>query len=131
MGFLGVLVQFLLKQNAQRHDEHVAAMAAINQQGLSLLENMNALHRIAMDAIAAQGQRMEELHRIAMDAIAAQGRRMEELHRIAMDAITAQGQRMEELHRIQIVSLHEAAAALSERTAVLEAKSEMTKPNAA
>ena len=113
MGFLGVLVQFLLKQNAQRHDEHVAAMGAINQQGLSLLENMNTLHRIAMDAIAAQG------------------RRMEELHRIAMDAITAQGQRMEELHRIQIVSLHEAAAALSERTAVLEAKSEMTKPNAA
>ena len=49
LGFLGILVQHLLTQNSQRHDEHVAAM----------------------DAIAAQGRRNEELHREAMNAIGA------------------------------------------------------------
>ena len=96
MGFLGVLVQFLLKQNAQRHDEHVAAIGAINQLGLSLLENMNKLHRAAMDAIASLDREHRE-HR-------------EKLHAEA----TA-----------EIVSIHKATAALSERTAVLETKAEL------
>ena len=140
LGFLGILVQYLLKQNSQRRDDHVAALGAIHEQGiriqklhtatleliqetaLATRQHADKLHREAMDAIAAQGTRMQELHTEAMDAIAAQGTRMQELHTEAMDAITA----LDREHREHREKLHTETmtqiAAFSERTAVLETK---------
>ena len=170
LGFLGILVQHLLTQNAQRHDEHVVAMGAIHEQGLRMeklhtatseliqqsalaaRQHADVLHREATEAITAQGLRMQELHTKAMDATTAQGLRMQELHTKAIDAIAAQGLRMEKLHtrtmdavaaldrehrehREHREKLHTETmtdiAALSERTAVLEAKADRPEPEAA
>ena len=185
LGFLGILVQHLLTQNAQRHDEHVVAMGAIHEQGLRMeklhtatseliqqsalaaRQHADVLHSEAMDATTAQGLRMQELHTKAMDATTAQGLRMQELHTKAMDATTAQGLRMQELHTkamdattaqgLRMEKLHTRTmdaittldrehrehreklhtetmaeiAALSERTAVLEANADRPEPEAA
>ena len=65
---------------------------------------------------------MQELHTKAMDAITAQGLRMEKLHTRAIDAITT----LDREHREHREKLHTETmaeiAALSERTAVLETK---------
>ena len=149
LGFLGILVQYLLKQNAQRHDEHVVAMGAIYEQGLrtqklhtatseliqqkalAAHQHADELHTKAMDAITAQGLRTEQLHTKAMDTITAQGLRMEQLHTKAMDAITA----LDRTHREHREKLHTETmaeiAALSERTAVLETKADRPEPEAA
>ena len=140
LGYLGILVQFLLKQNSQRRDDHEVAMGAIHEQGIHMArlhtktvdlirqegraarQHADELHREAIGAIAAQGTRMEQLHTKAMDAIAAQGTRMEQLHTKAMDAIAA----LDREHREHREKLHTETmtqiAALSERTAVLETK---------
>ncbi len=140
LGFLGILVQYLLKQNAQRHDEHVVAMGAIHEQGLRMeklhtatselirqsalvaRQHADELHREATEAITAQSLRVQELHTKAMDAITAQGLRMEKLHTRAIDAITT----LDREHREHREKLHTETmaeiAALSERTAVLETK---------
>ena len=142
LGFLGILVQYLLKQNTQRHDEHVVAMGAISEQGqrmeqlhtatlelvhetaLAARQHADKLHREAMDAITDQGTRMQELHTKAMDAITDQGTRMQELHTKAMDAITA----LDREHRDHREKMHTETmagiATLSERTAVLAAKAD-------
>ncbi len=53
LGIIGVLVHYLLKQNAQRADEHKEAMAAITKQGDRIVE----LHLQAMAAVAALSER--------------------------------------------------------------------------
>ena len=185
LGFLGILVQYLLRQNAQRHDEHVVAMGAIHEQGLRMeklhtatseliqqsahaaRQHADVLHREATEAITAQGLRVQELHTKAIDAITTQGLRMQELHTRTIDAITTQGLRMQELHTrtidaittqgLRMEKLHTRTidaittldrehrehreklhtetmaeiAALSERTAVLEAKADRPEPEAA
>ena len=61
LGIIGVLIQHLLKQNAQRADEHTATMAAIAKHGTELRDHANTLHREAMAAIAKQGERTAAL----------------------------------------------------------------------
>ena len=146
LGFLGILVQHLLTQNAQRHDEHVVAMGAIHEQGLRMeklhtatseliqqsalaaRQHADVLHREATEATTAQGLRVQELHTKAIDA---QGLRMEELHTRTMDAVAA----LDREHREHREKLHTETmtdiAALSERTAVLEAKADRPEPEAA
>ncbi len=122
LGFLGILVQYLFGQNAQRGDDHVAALGAIHEQGIA----MERLHSATVDLIQqsalAARQHADDLHREAMDAITAQGTRMQELHTKAIDAITA----LDREHREHREKLHTETmaqiAALSERTAVLETK---------
>ena len=107
LGIIGVLVHYLLKQNAQRADEHTSAMAAIAKQGADLRDHADGLHREAMAAIAKQGADLGDhadgLHREAMAAIAKQGDRIVELHLQAMAAV----------------------AALAERTAALETRASL------
>ena len=122
LGFLGVLVQFLLKQDAQRGDDHIAALRAIHEQGIQM-ERLNSatVDLFQQNALAAR-QHADDLHREAMNAITAQGQRTDELHREAMNAITA----LDREHREHREKLHTETmtqiAALSERTAVLETK---------
>ena len=104
VGIIGVLVHFLLKQGGElrdlidkRHDEAMAAIAAIGKQGLEL-------HTEAMAAIAKQGVELRD--------------HADKLHREAMTAIAKQGERLVDLH-LQAIA---AVAALGERTAALEAK---------
>ncbi len=89
LGFLGILVQFLLKQNSQRRDDHVAALGAIHEQGIRIQKLHTATLELIQETALATRQHADKLHREAMDAIAAQGTRMQELHTEAMDAITA------------------------------------------
>ena len=97
LGMIGVMVHYLLKQNAQRADEHNTAMAAIAKQGADLRDHADGLHREAMAAIAKQGADLRDhadgLHREAMAAIAKQGDRIVELHLQAMAAVAALGER--------------------------------------
>lgn len=129
LGFLGILVQHLFSQNAQRGDDHVAALGAIHEQGIAIEKlhtTMQKLHIATLDLIQekalATRQHADGLHREAMDAITAQGTRMQELHTKAIDAITA----LDREHREHREKLHSETmtqiAALSERTAVLETK---------
>ena len=129
LGFLGILVQFLLKQNSQRGDDHVAALGAIHEQGIAIEKlhtTIQKLHIATLELIQekalATRKHADDLHREAMDAITAQGTRMQELHTKAMDAITA----LDREHREHREKLHSETvtqiAALSERTAVLETK---------
>ena len=57
LGIIGVLVHYLLKQNAQRADEHKEAMAAIAKQGDRVVE----LHLQAMAAVSVLGERTAAL----------------------------------------------------------------------
>ena len=57
LGIIGVLVHYLLKQNAQRAGEHKEAMAAIAKQGDRIVE----LHLQAMAAVAALSERTASL----------------------------------------------------------------------
>ena len=82
VGIIGVLLHHLLKQNAQRAEEHTVVMAAIAKQGIELREHADGLHREAMAAIAKQGERIEALHD-----------RMVELHLQAMAAVAVLGER--------------------------------------
>ena len=131
LGLLAVLVQYLLKQNAARAADHTDAMSAIAAQG----QRNEELHSAAMTAIHDQGLRMiqhaHELHREAMAAIREQGKDLREhsdkLHAEAMAAIAVvdreHREHREKLHgetMSEIGALHRADAALSERTAVLE-----------
>ena len=74
---------------------------------------------------------MQELHTKAIDAITTQGLRMEKLHTRTIDAITT----LDREHREHREKLHTETmaeiAALSERTAVLEAKADRPEPEAA
>ena len=122
---------------------HTATSELIQQSSLAARQHADVLHREATEAITAQGLRMQELHTKTIDA---QGLRVEELHTKAIDAIAAQGLRMEKLHtrtmdavatldREHREKLHTETmaeiAALSERTAVLEAKADRPEPEAA
>ena len=82
MGIIGVLLHHLLKQNAQRAEEHTIVMAAIARQGIELRDHADGVHREAMAAIAKQGDRIVELHD-----------RVVELHLQAMAAVAALGER--------------------------------------
>lgn len=82
LGIIGVLLHHLLRQNAQRADEHKETMAAIAKQGADLRDHADGLHREAMAAIAKQGDRIVELHD-----------RVVELHLQAMAAGAALGER--------------------------------------
>ena len=82
LGIIGVLVHYLLRQNAQRADEHTTSMAAIARQGADLREHADGLHREAMAAITKQGDRIVDLHG-----------RVVELHLQAMAAVAALGER--------------------------------------
>ena len=82
MGIIGVLLHYLLKQNAQRAEEHTIVMAAIAKQGTELRDHADGLHREAMAAIAKQGDRIDALHD-----------RMVELHLQAMAAVAVLGER--------------------------------------
>ena len=62
LGIIGVLVHYLLKQNAQRAGEHREAMVAIAEQGAESRAHADGLHREAMAAIAKQGDRIDKLH---------------------------------------------------------------------
>ena len=108
LGFLGILVQYLLKQNAQHHDEHVVAMGAIHEQGLRMQKLHTATTELIQETALAANQHASELHRQAMDAIAALDREQRE-HR-------------EKLHTETMAEI----AALSERSAVLETKIAMS-----
>ena len=57
LGIIGVLVHHLLKQNAQRAEEHKEAMAAIAKLNDRVVE----LHLQAMAAVAALAERMAAL----------------------------------------------------------------------
>ena len=85
---------------------------------------------IQQSALAAR-QHADELHREATEAITAQGLRMQELHTKAIDAITT----LDREHREHRENLHTETmaeiAALSERTAVLEAKADRPESEAA
>ena len=122
LGFLGILVQHLLTQNAQRHDEHVVAMGAIHEQGLRMEKLHTATSELIQQSALAARQHADVLHREATEAITAQGLRMQELHTKTTDTITT----LDREHREHRVKLHTATmaeiAALSERTAVLEAR---------
>ncbi len=124
LGFLGILVQYLLKQNAERHDEHVVAMGAIFEQGQRMAQLHTATVELIHETALAARQHADKLHREAMDAITAQGTRMQELHTKAMDAITA----LDRDHREHREKLHTETmaqiATLSERSAVLETKAD-------
>lgn len=82
MGVIGVLLHYLLKQNAQRAEEHTIVLAAIAKQGTELRDHADGLHREAMAAIAKVNDRMVELND-----------RMVELHLQAMAAASALGER--------------------------------------
>ena len=110
LGFLGILVQYLLKQNAQRHDEHVDAMGAIHEQGLRTVELHTATLELIQQSALTARKHADELHREAMNAIAALDREHRE-HR-------------EKLHTETMAQI----AALSERTAVLETRADREKP---
>ena len=122
LGFLGILVQYLLKQNAQRHDEHVVAMGAIYEQGLLMSKQHTATLELIQKSALVARQHADDLHHEAMDVITAHGTRMEDLHTKAMDAIAA----LDREHREHREKLHTETmtqiAALSERAAVLETK---------
>ena len=111
VGIIGVLLHYLLKQNAQRAEEHTMVLAALAKQGTELRDHADGLHREAMAALAKQGTELRDhadgLHREAMEALAKQGDRLDALH-----------DRMVELH-LQAMA---AASALGERTATLEAR---------
>ena len=68
LGFLGILVQYLLKQNAQRHDEHVVAMGAIHEQGLHMEKLHTATLELIQQSALAARKHADELHREAMKA---------------------------------------------------------------
>ena len=115
---------------------HTATSELIQQSSLAARQHADVLHREATEAITAQGLRMQELHtkarnyahQKAIDAIAAQGLRMEELHTRTMDAVaTLDREHREKLHTETMTEI----AALSERTAVLEAKADRPEPEAA
>ena len=89
LGFLGILVQYLLRQNAQRHNEHAVAMGAIYDQGLRMQKLHTATSELIQQNALAAHQHSNELHREAMGAMAAQGLRMEKLHTRTMDAVAA------------------------------------------
>ena len=89
MGIIGVLVHYLLKQNAQRASEHREAMAAIAKQGEESRAHAGGLHREAMAAIAKQGDRIDVLH----DRLVALHDRVVELHLQSMAATAALGER--------------------------------------
>ena len=93
LGIIGVLLHYLLKQNAQRVDEHNATMKIIAEQGDRLRDHADGLHREAMVAIAKQGDQIVELRREAMAAIAEQGDRLVDLHLQAMAAVAVLGER--------------------------------------
>ena len=131
LGFLGILVQYLLRQNAQRHDEHVVAMGAIHEQGLRMEKLHTATSELIQQTALAARQHADVLHREATEAITAQGLRMQELHTRTIDAITT----LDREHREHREKLHTETmaeiAALSARTAVLEAKADRPEPEAA
>ena len=131
LGFLGILVQHLLTQNAQRHDEHVVAMGAIHEQGLRMEKLHTATSELIQQSALAARQHADVLHREATEAITAQGLRMQELHTKTTDTITT----LDREHREHRVKLHTATmaeiAALSERTAVLEARADRPESEAA
>ena len=131
LGFLGILVQYLLRQNAQRHDEHAVAMGAVYEQGLRMEKLHTATSELIQQNALAAHQHSNELHREAMGAMAAQGLRMEELHTRTMDAVAAlDREHREHREKLHIETMAEIAA-LSERTAVLEAKADRPEPEAA
>ena len=82
VGIIGVLLHYLLKQNAQRAEEHTSVLAAIAKQGIDLRNHADGLHREAMAAIAKQGDRIVELHD-----------RVVELHLQATAAVSVLGER--------------------------------------
>ena len=131
LGFLGILVQYLLRQNAQRHDEHVVAMGAIHEQGLRMEKLHTATSELIQQSALAARQHADVLHREATEAITAQGLRMQKLHTRARDAVAA----LDREHREHRDKLHTETmtdiAALSERTAVLKAKADRPEPEAA
>ena len=128
LGFLGILVQHLLTQNAQRHDEHVVAMGAIHEQGLRMEKLHTATSELIQQSALAARQHADVLHREATEAITAQGLRMQELHTRTIDAITTlDREHREKLHTETMAEI----AALSARTAVLEAKADRPEPEAA
>ena len=105
VGWLGVTVQHLLAQNAQRAKEHKEALQAIAEQG----QLASDLHTQAMKAITEQSQEMHNLHTQAMKAITEQSQEMhnlhtqamkatQDLHTQAMQAIAEQKQEMHNLH---------------------------------
>ena len=53
LGIIGVLMHYLLKQNAQRAEEHTTVLTAIASQGDRIVE----LHLQAMAAVSALGER--------------------------------------------------------------------------
>ena len=92
---------------------HTATSELIQHTALAARQHADALHREATEAITAQGLRMQKLHTRTMDAVAALDREHRE-HR-------------EKLHIETMAEI----AALSERTAVLEAKADRPEPEAA
>jgi len=115
LGIIAVLIHYLLRQNAQRAQEHKEAMAAIAKATADLtalhLEAMTAiaktaadltahteaLHREAMAAIAKATADLTALHLEAMTAIAQQNERNFKMHLEAMTAIAQQGERISAL----------------------------------
>lgn len=83
LGTIAVLMHYLLKQNAQRAEEHKVAMAAIAR----LTERVAEMHQEAMNAIAKVTADLtahtEALHREAMVAIARHGERIAALEAAA------------------------------------------------
>ncbi len=79
LGIIAVLIHYLLRQNAQRAQEHKEAMAAIAKATADL----TALHLEAMTAIAQQNERNFKMHLEAMTAIAQQGERISALETTA------------------------------------------------
>ena len=64
LGIIGVLLHYLLRQNAQRASEHKEFMAAIAKQGdriVELHDRVVELHLQAMAAVAALSERTASL----------------------------------------------------------------------
>ena len=127
VGWLGVTVQHLLAQNAQRAKEHKEALQAIAEQG----QLASDLHTQAMKAT-------QDLHTQAMQAIAEQKQEMHNLHTQAMKAILSSDREnrkhREQLHAEamkEIKRLYNVTAALGERTAALEAAAGLWEPSRA
>ena len=115
LGTIAVLMHYLLKQNAQRAEEHKVAMAAIARQGKRAAE----MHQEAMNAIAQLGERAAEMHQEAMAAIARQGERAAEMHQEAMAAIARLGERAAEMHQEAMNAIAKATADLTAHTEAL------------
>ena len=145
-GILGVLIQHLLSQNAQRSGEHKDSMAAITAQGKESRDHADRLHAQAMAAITEQSKESRDhadrLHAQAMAAITEQGKESRDhadrLHAQAMAAITASDREnrrhREKLHTdvmAEISSLRVVSIDLGERASALEAVTGLrSRPNA-